>query len=195
MNLTNSLVCANFSKRGDFFMVKRVLVVFFVLLFIVFFSVPVNVTAEEHNKIYDYEIRFYDLNWNGYLDQEDIYEITQELVSGDKSWFCVLDLIVAYQILYDQNISALPVTDTIFVCELPHNEDNNSLICNWLSSDYPRKVLTSDNTVTFSFLKLDGKTELILLRNDSYVSANPLAEYHTEGGIIVVNDNYTVTVQ
>ena len=95
---------------------------------------PVTANAEEIACGY-VEVEHLDVNQNGIVDQEDICFIETSIINEQPSPFCVIDLISAYQILFDENISEIPVTKRILYQAEDPEVDCRPTIRNFITSD------------------------------------------------------------
>ena len=164
------------------------------VFFLAGFFYPLKASCETLSCEY-IEIAHLDTNYNGIVDQEDLFNIENALISNDVSTYCVIDLITAYQIFYDQFISEVPVINKIYYLAEDPDSQCRTVISNYVTSDYPKQVYLSDNTVTISFLMWEGKKEFIFNRSFTpYNEEQILVSLHASSYTVVILTNLTAEI-
>ena len=138
---------------------------------------------------------WYDFNGTGELDQGDLY-ILETLILAGETHYGVLDLVIAYQIFFDE-VVGVEVSEHRFYSQTAYDEDKLNEIVQYWRSDYPKNVIVSDGSVKFEFLRHEGKMTMLFVRiYDLPLGRFMIGSYLLpDGKRVCLYDNCTVTVQ
>lgn len=175
-------------------MMKKLAIVF--ILFSMFSFIPrifMPVCACAENTTYEiHDIDYLDINENGIIDQEDIYLIEQSIIYGIYSPFELVDLITAYKVLFDV---AIQPTQELYCSNLSKTLQNQNIVRNFITSDYPRTLTIYEDKILISFSLVEGNKNLIFKRDyENYDPEDILINYSTGSISVIIHKDFSATI-